>query len=286
MAERIGAVVVSVDSMQVYRGMDIGTAKPDEATSRRFDYRMVDVADVWEDYHVGRFQDEGRRALDEIGATGRDAVVVGGSGLYFRALVDPLEFPPTDAGLRSELEHIDPEELQAELVEVDPAAAKVVDLANPRRVLRAVEIYRITGRTPTERAASAGAEAVRRYRPERHFAAIGVDPGERLAERIAQRFDGMLAAGLLAEVRALAPRLGSHAREAVGYKQLLPVVDGTRVIDDARDLAIAASSALAKRQRTFFRRDPRIRWIPWQDGVDARIASTVGMFEEDASWIS
>lgn len=285
-AERFGAVLVSVDSMQVYRGMDIGTAKPDADTRRRFDYRMIDVADAAEDYDVARYQREGRIALDQIAASNRSAVVVGGSGLYFRALVDPLEFPPTDAAVRAELEAMAFEDRVAELVAADPDAGTIIDLANPRRVLRAVEIHRITGRTPSERRATAGATAVRSFRPERSFVAVGVDPGERLVGRVMRRFDEMLDAGLLAEVEELAPSLGLHARQAVGYKELLPVTEGRRTIDEARRLAIAATTALAKRQRTFFRRDPRIRWLPWQDGGDERFETVVGEFEEGAAWTS
>ena len=272
--------------MQVYRGMDIGTAKPDPETRRRFDYRMVDVADPEEEYGASRFQAEGRAAIDEVSAANRNVVIVGGSGLYFRALVDPLEFPPTDAELRAALEATAGEALVAELTAADPDVSSLVDLANPRRVLRAVEVQRLTGRTPRARANTAAADAVRGYRSLLEFHAIGIDPREALADRIVRRFDRMLERGLLEEVSALAPRLGILARQAVGYKELLPVVDGSRAAEKGRELALAATMALGRRQRTFFRRDPRIRWISWQDDASKTMQSAVRELEEAGAWIS
>ena len=272
--------------MQVYRGLDIGTAKPDLATRRRFDYRMVDVADPEEEYGASRFQEEGRAAIDEITAANRNVVIVGGSGLYFRALVDPLEFPPTDAVLRAELEATPREDLVAELIATDPEVSSVMDLANPRRVVRAVEVQRLTGRTPRARANTAAADAVREYRSLQKFHAIGIDPGEALADRVARRFDRMIERGLLEEVASLAPRLGILARQAVGYKELLPVVEGRCALETGRELAVAATIALGRRQRTFFRRDPRIRWIAWQDDVGKTTQSAVRELEEAGAWIS
>jgi tRNA dimethylallyltransferase len=162
----------------------------------------------------------------------------------------------------------------------------VVDLANPRRVVRAVEIQRITGRTPRARTGTSEAKAVREYRAVHDFTAVGVDPGGMLADRVTHRFDQMMEGGLLDEVAALAPRLGILARQAVGYKELLPVVDGVRSVDDGRELAIRATMALAKRQRTFFRRDPRIRWLAWQDDARNRTYSAVQRLEEAGAWTS
>jgi len=249
--------------MQVFRGMDIGTAKPDAATRDRFAYHLVDVADPSEEYTAAEFQRAGNEILDAAIASESDVVIAGGSGLHFRSLVDPLEFPPTDDTVRVQLEETDIDVLRAELVAADPSAATVVDLANPRRVLRAVEILRLTDATPTDRAASAQAERVRSYEPSRSFTAVGVDPGGQLGERIEIRFDQMLDAGLLGEVAGLAPSLGRTARQAVGYRQLLDVAERGRPLVSAREEAVRATASLAKRQRTYFRRDPRIRWIPW-----------------------
>ncbi|MEA3501804.1 MAG: isopentenyl transferase family protein [Actinomycetota bacterium] len=196
-AGRIGAEILSVDSMQVFRGMDIGTAKPDLGTRRRFVYHLVDVADPPDEYTVADFQDAGTRVLDRIESSGGTVVIAGGSGLHFRSLVDPLEFPPTDGELRAELELLTADALREELLGADPAAGEVIDVANPRRVLRAVEITRLTGATPTSRAASDQAQAVRTYQPLRAFTAIGVDPGPAIRQRIEKRFDAMACWGRL-----------------------------------------------------------------------------------------
>jgi tRNA dimethylallyltransferase len=272
--------------MQVFRGMDIGTAKPDAEARRRFAYHLVDVADPSDEYTVADFQRAGAVVLDRAASLGDRLVVAGGSGLHFRSLVDPLEFPPTDEAVRAQLEAVASDELTRELLDADPAAGEVVDLANPRRVLRAVEILRLTGKTPTARSATSNAAAVRDYRAGRPFLAIGVDPGEFLPGRIEQRFDGMLEAGLLEEVAALAPILGRTARQAVGYKELLPVVEGHSSVEAGRVAAIGATSAFAKRQRTFFRRDPRIHWIPWHHDVDVLAGEALEYLERSAGWSS
>jgi len=272
--------------MQVFRGMDIGTAKPDAATRHRYGYHLVDVADPVDEYTAAEFQSAGRAILDEAISGGRDVVIAGGSGLHFRSLVDPLEFPPTDAGLRCELEHTDIEALRSGLLAADSEAAAVVDLANPRRVLRAVEILRLTGATPTQRASSAQAERVRTYVSIRAFAAVGVDPGDLIGQRIEARFDAMLEAGFVAEVAALAPRLGRTARQAVGYRQLLDVVERGRRLALAREEAIRSTASLAKRQRTYFRRDPRIRWIPWHHETEQMLAGALESLAGDATWTS
>jgi tRNA dimethylallyltransferase len=237
-------------------------------------------------YAVAEFQAAGTEMLEEIEVDGLNVVIAGGSGLHFRSLVDPLEFPPTDVALRSELEAMTATALRDELVAADPAAGAVVDLANPRRVLRAVEILRLTGATPSERSASEEAEAIRSYRPIRPFSAIGIDPGSIIRGRIEQRFDQMLAAGLVEEVAALAPRLGRTARQAVGYRELLAVVEGDERLASARVEAIRATSSLAKRQRTYFGRDPRIRWIPWHHEASEMLAGALEALAKDAEWTS
>jgi tRNA dimethylallyltransferase len=285
LAEMVGGEIVSVDSMQVYRGMDIGTAKASAELQGRVSHHLVDLVDPSDSFSVAQFQAAGRGVLDALDRRAIRAVVAGGSGLHFRALVDPLEFPPTDDDVRRELEAVEPDALVAELRAADPEVDSHVDLANPRRVLRAVEILRLTGATPSQRASSPEAAAVRSYHPVRPICAIGLDPGNRLAERVERRFDAMLEAGLLDEVTHLAPSLGATARHAVGYKELLGVVAGQTSVEEARQRAIHATLALAKRQRTFFRRDPRIQWIPWHDDAADRVAAARAAVEE-ASWIS
>jgi tRNA dimethylallyltransferase len=286
LAATVGAEILSVDSMQVYRGMDVGTAKPSPAAREAVPHHMIDVADPGEEYTVSRFQEEGRRALDDIAIRGRTAIVVGGSGLHFRSLVDPLVFPPTDAALRADLEAADHIDLVAELVAADPGAALLIDLNNPRRVLRAVEVIRLTGESPTSRAGGDEAHAVRAYRPLRPFRAIGLDPGDRLEARVVSRFDGMLGAGLVDEVRALVGTMGRTASQAVGYRELLPVAAGEADLATARGAVLRATFALAKRQRTFFRRDPRITWLPWQDDPGTATDLAMRAWEGTVAWIS
>ncbi len=280
LAAALDGEIVSVDSMQVYRRMDIGTAKPTPAMQAQVRHHMIDIAEPSEEFTVAEFQAEGRVALDGIAERGKVAVIVGGSGLHFRSLVDPMTFAPSDPVVRSQLEETAAGELVAELVAADPRAGDVVDLANPRRVVRAVEVLRLTGLTPSKRAASQEAVAVAGYEPVRPFTAVGLDPGKSLADRVAERFVAMLQAGLLDEVRALAPRLGRTAAQAVGYKELLPVVAGATSLDEGTAQAVRATLSLVKRQRTFFRRDPRIRWLPWEDGARARAATAVAAVRE------
>jgi tRNA dimethylallyltransferase len=284
-AGQLGGEILSVDSMQVYRGLNIGTAKVDAATAARVPHHLIDLAEPHESFSVAQFQHAGRTRIAELEARSTIPIIAGGSGLHFRALMDPLDFPPTDAALRTELEATDPAALIGELLLADPDADRRVDLANPRRVLRAVEILRLTGATPSQRAETEHAQAVRSYEPLIGFRAIGLDPGERLAARVIARFDAMLTDGLLGEVEDLADQLGPTARQAVGYKELLGVVGGEYDLEEGRNRAIQATLALAKRQRTFFRRDPRIRWLPWHDDAEQRVSAAFAAIE-DAVWNS
>jgi tRNA dimethylallyltransferase len=279
-ADRHGGEIVSVDSMQVYRGMDIGTAKATWRERKRVPHHLVDLVEPEHGFSVAEFQAAGRRALDGIAAADAAAIVVGGSGLHFRSLVDPLDFPPSNPTVRSELEDLGPQAAVEALLAADPEAGNVVDLANPRRVVRALEVHRMTGQTPSQRQTTPAAVAVREYRSRLPLVVIGLDPGPDLAARVERRFDRMLEAGLLNEVAQLAPRLGVTAAQAVGYKQLLPVVRGERTIDQGRRDAIDATRALAGRQRTFFGRDPRIRWLEWDDDPLVRLDRATGILEE------
>ncbi|MBN2113766.1 MAG: tRNA (adenosine(37)-N6)-dimethylallyltransferase MiaA [Acidimicrobiia bacterium] len=284
-AAAVGAEIVSVDSMQVYRGMDIGTAKPRPAEQARVRHHLIDLVDPATSFSVAGFQRAGRAVLADLAERGVPALVVGGSGLHFRALVDPLEFPPHDPAVRRDVEAVSAEQAAAELLAADPAVGARVDLANPRRVARALEVYRLTGATPSARFAGEGAAAVRAYLPLLPVVAVGLDPGEALRTRVEERLDAMLAAGLLEEVARLAPRLGRTAAQAVGYKQLLPVVRGEASLEEGRARAAAATWALARRQRTFFQRDPRIRWLRWDDEAVRREAAARIALEE-AGWTS
>lgn len=270
LAERLDAPLLSVDSMQVYRHMNIGTAKPSAADRQRVMHRLIDLVDPEQEFSLADFQRAGEEVLAEF--VDRPVVICGGSGLYFRSLVDPMTLAPSDPAVRAHLEATPLPDLVAELVGADAEAARHVDMANPHRVVRAVEVWRISGRTPSERVATPEYRAWAAFEPKRRFVAVGVDPGEALARRATERFDGMLAAGLLVEVSGLQHRLGRTASQAVGYKELLPVARGEIDIGEGRRAAISATVALAKRQRTFFRKDPRIRWVEWHHDRAKRFA--------------
>lgn len=261
-AGEIGGEVLSVDSMQVYRGMDIGTAKPSMLERRGVPHHLIDVAEPEETFTVSRFRREGREVMAR---TKRPLVIAGGSGLHFRSLVDPMSFAPSDEEVRGVLETRDDSDLVAELLAADPEAGEQVDLSNRRRVIRAVEVLQLTGETPTSRAETAEADKLRRYVPEVEFKAVGLDPGEALEERIERRLDAMRQGGLVEEVRRLRARLGRTARAAVGYREVLSHLAGDLDLDEAFELAGRNTKRLARRQRTWFQRDPRIRWIPWID---------------------
>lgn len=268
MAEELQAPILSVDSMQVYRGMDIGTAKPSRSERGRVHHYMIDLVEPEQPYTAAEFQREARTLL--MSDRHPILIITGGSGLHFRSVVDPLNFPPHDRQVRAEVEaEADPVEA---LLEVDPRAGDFVDLSNPRRVVRALEVWRLTGLTPTARSMSEEALAVQEYESLYDFKAVGVDPGPQLEARINARTDHMREEGLLNEVARLRGRLGPSAAGAVGYRQLMPVLEGRLDEGDAWSQIRSETLALAKRQRTFFRRDPRIRWVPWLEAIEDRFA--------------
>ncbi|NNF65346.1 MAG: tRNA (adenosine(37)-N6)-dimethylallyltransferase MiaA [Acidimicrobiia bacterium] len=262
LAETLDGHIWSVDSMQVYRHMDIGTAKPTTTERERITHHLIDLVEPEDRYSVADFQRSGAAALRQAAS---QPIICGGSGLHFRALIDPLDFPPTSPAVREELEALSSVEVTRRLLDLDSTADQHVDLANPRRVIRALEIATLTGATPSERAADPRTVAVREFRSDVEVHAFGIDPGKHLSERITRRFDAMLSAGLVDEVRRLAPRLGVTAARAVGYREMLAVVNGDHSMAEGRKAAIQATVHLAKRQRTYFRKDPRIRWLPWHD---------------------
>jgi tRNA dimethylallyltransferase len=272
--------------MQVYRGMDIGTAKPERDVRARVDYRMVDICEPIEDFTVHDFQRTARRHIEELATQYRRVVVAGGSGLHFRAVVDPMTFAPTDAALRSELETLSLQSLIQELHTADPGAVDRVDIANRRRVVRAVEIIRLTGETPTRRASKPEASKVRAYESLYPLTAFGVDAREESAQRVSTRLNTMVEAGFIDEVRALAPTLGTSASHAVGYREFAALLRGEISREEAIADTIRATNGLVKRQRTFFRRDPRIEWIPWHDDRAERVERAVNHIGEAMQWSS
>jgi tRNA dimethylallyltransferase len=255
LAERIGAEVVNADSMQLYRGMDVGTAKPTAAERRGIPHHALDVWDVTESASVAEYQRLARAAVDDVLARGRVPLLVGGSGLYVRAVVDELDFPGTDPGLRARLEaelaaH-GPATLHMRLSEVDPEAAGGILPSNGRRLVRALEVVELTGRP----FAATLPEPAERY----DTVHIGLDRTD-LDDRVAARVDRMWAAGLVAEVHALERvglRDGPTASRALGYQQVLALGDTPQ----AREQTVVATRRFVRRQRSWFRRDPRVRWL-------------------------
>jgi tRNA dimethylallyltransferase len=258
--------IVSIDSMQVYRGLDIGTAKPSRRERATVPHHLVDVAEPSEEWSVAQFQGEARGAIADIEARGKRALLVGGTGLYVQAVIDPLTFPPRDATVRAELEAdvTDPGGLAAafsELQAIDPVAAARIEPGNARRIVRALEVIRITGRRfssygPGLHSFGEGAVPVR-------MAGIWL-PRPVLARRIEQRVAAMRDAGLVDEVRALEARgaWSRTARQAIGYREVLAHLQGTIAsLDEALAIAADRTRRFARRQRMWFRRDPRITWL-------------------------
>lgn len=268
LAERLGAEIVSVDSTTVYRGMDVGTAKPSPEGRERVPHHLVDVADPEETFTVARYQELARAAIEDVRGRGRDVLLVGGSGLYFRAVVDDLVFPPTDPVVRSELEQRAEREgahaLHGHLAALDPVAAGRIEPDNVRRTVRALEVGEITGRLFSE-----FARVWERY-PSENVRAAGIDlPRPLLYERIERRVRDQVASGLIEEVTSLAERglLGwLTAGQAIGYAEFARHLEGELGLEEAILLTVRRTKALARRQLAWFRRDPRVRWFEVGEG--------------------
>ncbi|GAA2501215.1 tRNA (adenosine(37)-N6)-dimethylallyltransferase MiaA [Streptomyces thermolineatus] len=265
LARALDGEVINADSMQLYRGMDIGTAKLTLAEREGVPHRLLDVWDVTEAASVAEYQRMARAEIDRLLADGRTPVLVGGSGLYVRAAVDALEFPGTDprvrARLEAELEEHGSGVLHARLASVDPEAARAILPGNGRRIVRALEVVEITGRPFS--ASLPGHEAV--Y----DTVQIGVDVARPvLDERIALRVDRMWEAGLVDEVRSLEAaglREGRTASRALGYQQVLSFLAGECTEEEARAETVRATKRFARRQESWFRRDPRVHWLASAD---------------------
>ena len=257
LAAELGAEIICADSMTVYRGMDVGTAKASEYDRARIRHHLLDVADPGESFSVARYQRLARSAFDGIEARGNLAMVTGGSGLYFRAAVDRLDFPPTDPAVRARIDTEDAETLAARLKREDPQAATFVDLANRRRVVRALEVITLTGRP-----FSSFRDAWGRYTPA---IVAGLDlPLEILDARIESRLRDMVDHGLLDEVQALIDegfREALVSSQAIPYRQAVALVEEEIDKDAFFEQAARATRRLARRQRSWFRKDPRVRWF-------------------------
>lgn len=270
LARRLNGEVINADSMQLYRGMNIGTAKITPQEAQGVPHHLLDVLHVTEEASVATYQARAREVIAEIRSRGKTPIMVGGSGLYIRAALDTIEFPPTDSQLRAQIQaQLNADgaaALRAELRDADPETAAVIK--DERRLVRAVEVVRLTGRTFTS------------FMPQRaHEPSLTpvVQLGLRidrplLHERIAARVQQMRTSGLLDEVRALDAaglRSGRTASAAIGYQQFLRVIDGMQTEEDAVEDTIVATRKFARRQETWFRADPRTMWL---DSPDPTIA--------------
>ena len=263
LALELDGEVINADAMQFYRGMDIGTAKISLAERRGVPHHLLDILDVTQEASVSQFQEQARAAIADIHSRGKRAILAGGSGLYVRAALDVLEFPGTDPAVRQQLE----DDLAAQGAEVLLARLQAVDpvsagrLSDSRRIIRALEVHQLTGRPFSS------------FMPQREYVQPAVQIGlsvdrEQLRERLALRVHRMVDDGLLAEVERLEAqglRQGKTAPRALGYAQFLRVLDGGTTVAEAAEETIVATRQFARRQLTWFRADPRISWLDWQD---------------------
>lgn len=255
------AEIINADASLLYRGMDIGTAKPSPAERSRVPHHQIDVLTVRDRASVAAFQRSARSDIDAVESRGHLAIIVGGSGLYVRALTDGLDFPGTDPAVRTRLTECAEREgtpaLYAELVRLDPVAAERIEASNTRRIVRALEVIEITGRPFSA--------SLPRYEDVAPTVHIALRCERRLLDtRINARAHAMFERGLVEEVETLIDqglRQGETASRAIGYSQALAVIDGTMSVPEAIASTALATRQLASRQIKWFRRDPRVQWI-------------------------
>ena len=291
LAQRLDGEIVSVDSALVYRGLDIGAAKPTREEQAQAPHHLIDLREPWQPYSAAEFAVDAKRVIDGIVAKGRLPILAGGTGLYFRALLDGLaEMPDADEAMRAAIAAEADERgwaaLHAELAQVDPAAAARIHATDAQRIQRALEVYRLSGKP-----ISAWQREARGERLRLKVLKLALSPPQRatLHERIERRFDAMLDAGFLDEVRALRalPGLAAHPRpldlpalRAVGYRQAWEHLDGASRAAEFRGRAIAATRQLAKRQFTWLRGELDARWfdpVTQRSQLDAAVAGFLGI---------
>jgi tRNA dimethylallyltransferase len=284
LAEALGAEILSIDSMLVYRGMDVGTAKPTAEQRARVPHHLLDLVEPSEPFNVAAFQAAAREAADDVRGRGLRPFLVGGSGLYFRAVVDDLDFPGTEPETRSALEEeasaLGAVRMYRRLADLDPIAASKIEPGNVRRIVRALEVAAITGRPFSSFAASWES-----YWPE-HVRAAGAHLGrEALAARVEERVRRMIDDGWLAEVEELVARgFGAWltSSRAIGYAELARHLAGELSLEDAVQQTVKRTRTLARRQMAWFRRDPRIRWFEIGDAGALGAVGAIGTFLEGA----
>jgi tRNA dimethylallyltransferase len=284
LARRFAVEIVSVDSAQVYRGMDVGTAKPTPEERESVPHHLIDIVEPTEAYSAGRFRDDALRLVAEAHARGRVPLLAGGTMLYFQALLRGLaDLPRADAGIRAQIDARAAAEgwpaLHAELARIDPASAARLEPTDPQRIQRALEVHRLTGRTLSE------LQSRQSQPPPFEALAIALEPGERAAlhERIARRFRDMLAAGLVEELEGLRARYRLDASlpsmRTVGYRQAWETLEGAKPAATLEARGIAATRQLAKRQLTWLRSMPGVeRFDCLRDDLAPAIAARVARY--------
>jgi len=284
LASEIGGEIINADSMQLYRGMDIGTAKLTMQERGGIPHHMIDILDVSEDATVASYQTGARSVADRLLIEGKSVVLVGGTGLYIKAFLDDLQFPDTDPQVRQRLlvesELVGGDEMHLRLARLDPAAAAAIPKENVRRVVRALEVIEITGKPFTAHLPRQGEG---RYPFARQFGLV-MERGN-LRERIDERVDRMWEKGLVDEVDLLIERgirSGKTARAAIGYAQVIAYREGKLSEIQAREETKRATRAFARRQETWFSRDERITWIK-ESTMDARLAKIVSQISPNLS---
>jgi tRNA dimethylallyltransferase len=262
-AEKFNGEVINADSMQLYRGMDIGTAKLTIAQRREIPHHLLDILSVKEDASVAQYQSLARAAIDEIQSRGKVAIVVGGTGLYIKSIIDEMNFPETDPVLRKKLEDeaelLGTAELYSRLRLLDPEAAAAIEPGNTRRIIRALEVIEVTGKPYS---ANLPSDTSIRF-PDALHIGLAMERSS-LAPRIEARVHRMFNQGLVDEVRALLAQgllEGTTAQRAIGYAQTIALIDGEISQSQAIEETIVATRQYVRRQETWFKRDQRIQWI-------------------------
>lgn len=262
-AEKYNGEIINADSMQLYRGMDIGTAKLTLLERRGIAHHLLDILDVDQDASVAAYQVQARSAVDEIRGRGKAAILVGGTGLYIKSVIDEMNFPETDPALRKQLEDeaelIGTAELYTRLQLQDPQAALAIEPANTRRIIRALEVIAVTGKPYS---ANLPSDTSLRYPDALHFG-LAMERSS-LAPRIEERVNRMFAMGLVNEVESLLTKgllSGATAQRAIGYAQVISLLQGRISMAQAIAETIIATRQYVRRQETWFKRDSRIQWI-------------------------
>jgi tRNA dimethylallyltransferase len=266
LAEKIGGEIISVDSMQVYRGLDLGTAKPSAAERKKIPHHLIDACDLHEAFDAAKFVHLAETAIAEIQARKKIPIFCGGTGLYFKAFISGLgEAPPADEKVRAELELLPYEQLLSELRERDPECFEKIDRENPRRIIRAVEVIRLTGKKFSEQKSAWNSPARITHHASRLI--CFTRPAPELHSRINARVDEMFARGLVDETRELLKHglaENKFAMQAIGYRQVVEHLRGERNLPDTIELVKIKTRQFAKRQLTWFRRHGNCEWIELQ----------------------